>query len=161
MPFLIDGYNLLRAVEKIPQETEAITDVQLCRIICAYLRQVDESGQIVFDGVGPPDKTPFENFAKLEVIFSGRSQDADGVIECKILASTAPKRLTVVSSDRQLRAAARKRKAVSLKVEQFWRQVLQALSRQKKDSVEPRGKREGISDAETEQWLKTFGLKDQ
>lgn len=159
MPFVIDGYNLLRAVEKIQSGDESITDVGLCRMVAAYLQRIRQPGQIVFDGIGPPEKSGFENIANLEVIFSGRTTDADTVIKDKIAANTAPKRLVVVSSDRILRTAANRRKATSLKAEQFWNNVITCLSRQKKLHPEPRSKREGITNGETEQWLKTFGLE--
>ena len=160
MPFLIDGYNLLRAVEKIQGGPESITDIQLCRIISAYLQRIDQPGQIVFDGIGPREKQAFENLESLEVIFSGRSKDADTVIEDKITTNTAPKRLTVVSDDRRLRTAAKRRKAISVKVRQFWQNVLACLNQQRKTPAEPGEKLEGISQSETEQWLKTFGLDE-
>ena len=161
MPLIIDGYNLLRTVEKIEAGPESISDVGLCKIISAYLQRIDDSGQIVFDGIGPPEKSGFENLRNLEVIFSGRVKDADSVIEDKITASTAPRRLIVVSSDRRLRTAAKKRKAMSLKVEQFWKNINTLLNQPGSRSAEPREKREGLSRSETERWLKTFGLEDE
>ncbi len=156
---IIDGHNLLWSIQKYSEDFELVTSVQLCRMIDAYLRQIDEAGCVVFDGIGPPDKEIFENMVRLEVIFSGRSTDADGVIEDKITASTAPRRLRVVSNDRRLRAAARRRKATSLKTEAFWESVLSEASKKRRPR-EPRVKREGISESETEQWLKSFGLDE-
>jgi predicted RNA-binding protein with PIN domain len=156
---IIDGHNLLWSIQKSSEDFESITYVQLCRMIGAYLRQIDEFGCVVFDGIGPPDKEIFDDMGKLEVLFSGRSEDADQVIEDKITANTAPRRLVVVSSDRRLRAAARRRKATSLKTEVFWDRVLLEAGRKRRPR-EPRAKREGISESETEQWLKRFGLDE-
>jgi len=159
MPIIIDGYNLLHAVQKTESFSPDLTDVWLCRMITAYLRQIDETGCVVFDGIGPPDKEIFEDMGNLEIIFSGRSKDADRIIEDKITANTAPRRLLVVSSDRRLRAAARKRKATSIKAEEFWEKVLKEADRKPRPR-EPKEKREGITEGETEQWLKSFGLDE-
>ena len=120
---------------------------------------VSEKGEIIFDGIGPPDKTGFDNISNLEVFFAGRGTDADTVIECKIKANTAPKRLTVVSSDNKLRRAAHARKAAAVKSEVFWSNVHKQLSRGRKNTSEPAAKRQGLTEGETKQWLKFFGLE--
>jgi predicted RNA-binding protein with PIN domain len=160
MPIIIDGYNLLWAITKTGKGSEAITDIGLCRVLGAYLKAVKEKGQIVFDGIGPPDKSGFDNIRNLEVVFTGRAVDADTVIEDKIRTNTAPKRLTVVSSDQRLRKAGRTRKAVSIKSEMFWAEVRQQLSRKSK-AEEPVEKRMGLTEGETKQWLDYFGLDEQ
>jgi predicted RNA-binding protein with PIN domain len=130
----------------------------LTDIIGRYLKLIGEKGEVVFDGTGPRDKGGFDNISNLEVFFAGLRSDADTVIEDKIKASTAPKRLTIVSSDRRLRDAARKRKATAVKSQVFWDNVHKQLSRKNKVK-EPPAKREGISESETDQWLKFFDLE--
>ena len=97
---IIDGHNLLWSIQKVREQFDSVSDVGLCRIVGSYLKAIDEKGEIVFDGTGPPDKTGFDNISNLEVFFAGLASDADSVIEDKIKANTAPKRLTIVSSDR-------------------------------------------------------------
>ncbi len=159
MPFIIDGHNLLWSIRKA-SEDEQVSDVRLCRIIGDYLKVIGDKGQIVFDGIGPPDKSGFENIDSLEVVFSGRASDCDTVIEHKIRASTAPRRLVIVSSDRRLRAAARARRAAAVKAEDFWSDMRKQLSRGRKNRNEPPAKRHGITEGETEQWLRFFGLDE-
>jgi len=158
MPVIIDGHNLLWSIQKTSKDFESISDVQLCRIVGRYLKLAGKKGEIVFDGTGPPDKSGFDNISNLEVFFAGIGMDADTVIEDRIKVSTAPRRLTVVSSDRRLRDAARARKAISVKAEAFWGDVGKQLSR-KRTAKEPTAKHTGLSDGETEQWLKFFGLE--
>ncbi|MCK4752268.1 MAG: NYN domain-containing protein [Planctomycetes bacterium] len=158
MPVIVDGYNLLRAIQKAHEQFESVSDVQLCRILGRYLKSVGEKGEIIFDGIGPPDKTGFDNISNLEVFFVGFNTDADSVIEDKIKANTAPKRLAVVSSDRRIRSAAQKRKATSLKSDVFWDRLQKQLSR-KRTIKEPKAKRAGLTESETEQWLKIFGIE--
>ncbi len=154
---IIDGYNLLHSVRK-SEYFESISDVQLCRITGKFLKITGEKGEIVFDGTGPKDKSGFDNISNLEVLFAGRDSDADTVIEDKIRANTAPKRLTIVSSDRRLRKAAQVRKATSVKSDAFWAGLEKQLSR-KRPAREPAEKRRGLTESETKQWLEFFGLE--
>lgn len=156
MPVVVDGHNLLWAVQDLSDEV--ISDVQLCRIVGRYLKLTGQKGQIIFDGIGPPDKSGFENISDVEVFFAGQNTDTDTVIEKKITASTAPKRLIIVSTDRRLRRAARARKATAIKSEDFWVDV-QKRMRAKSRSREPAEKRLGLTDSETEQWLEFFDLE--
>lgn len=155
MGVIIDGHNLLRSIQKTSEEQESITAVGLCRFISRYLQLTGEKGEIIFDGTGPPDKTGFDNIRNLEVFFAGMNSDADTVIEDKIKASTAPKGLTIVSSDRRLRDAAKARRATVVKSQVFWEGVQKELGR-KRRVQEPQAKRDGLSESETEQWLKFF-----
>ncbi len=156
--FIIDGHNLLHSIHKEGTDSGSISDVGLCRIVGRYLKQIGQSGAIIFDGTGPRDKSGFDDISNLEVFFAGLGTDADTVIEDKITASTAPKRLIIVSSDRRLRKAARTRKAISVKSEVFWNSIQKQLSR-KKTIKEPTAKRQGLTDGETKQWLEFFGLE--
>ncbi len=158
MPVIIDGYNLLRAIEKLGL-TE-ITDVKMCHVISQYLKSNEEWGVVVFDGIGPRDKSAF-HFSHVDVIFSGANVEADAIIEKEIAESSAPKKLLVVSSDRRIRFAAKKRHAPDIKSDAFWHQIIQfmAIRTRERGRTEPREKFEGISEAETEQWLKIFGFK--
>ncbi len=158
MPFIIDGHNLLWTVAKGGEEFEPVSDVRLCHIISRYLKQIAEKGEMVFDGTGPHDKGGFENISNLEVTFAGASSDCDTVIEHKIDLSTAPRHLTIVSSDRRLRRAARARRATAVKSEEFWAEVQKELA-QRRAVSEPPGKRQGITEGETEKWMEMFGLE--
>jgi len=180
--FIIDGYNLLHSIQRVSpvrsrpgkqrngvskyQRTsngasdgsELISDVRLCRIISEYLKLTGEKGEIIFDGTGPRDKSGFDNISGLEVFFAGQGSDADTVIEDKIRANTAPRRLTIVSSDRRLQGAARARKATVVKSQVFWENLCRQLSR-KRTPKEPPEKHFGLTEGETEQWLKFFELE--
>ena len=156
--FIIDGHNLLHSIVKISDDESSINDHQLCLIISRYLKTIREKGEIIFDGTGPRDKTPFDNITNLEVLFAGLGTDADTLIENKIKANTAPKRLSIVSTDRRLRDAARTRKATAIKSEVFWDNLQKQLS-QKKPVKEPEAKRSGLTESETRQWLDIFGIE--
>ncbi len=155
---IIDGNNLLWALHEGFGEREITNEVELCRALSQYFARLAETGQVVFDGAGPSDKSQFDTMDYLEVYFAGFHRDADSVMEGKILADTSPRRLTVVSSDRQIRKAAGERKAKALKSEDFWEQVQKELSRKAPKRREPEEKREGLTEGETDKWLEAFGL---
>jgi len=154
--FIIDGNNLLHTIHKV-EEISSFSDIELCRNLSAFLKRTGQSGEIIFDGAGPRDTSPYDNIENLEVSFAGIGQDADSVIEEKIAVSTSPKRLNIISSDRRLRKAARTRKAASVKSEDFWINVTKQLNK-KRPVKEPKEKRSGLSESETEQWLDIFGI---
>ncbi|NIP27305.1 MAG: NYN domain-containing protein [Phycisphaerae bacterium] len=155
---IIDGHNLLHSIVKLHEDPEPISDVQLCWILSRYMKAIGENGEIVFDGTGPRDKSQFDNIANLEVFFAGLGKDADSIIENKIRANTAPKRLSVVSSDRRLRKTAQARRATAVKSEIFWVNLQKQLKK-KKPVKEPKAKRVGLSESETKQWLEIFGIE--
>ena len=155
---IIDGHNLLWAVQGMAEGPEAISDVGLCRVVGRYLKQIRQTGELIFDGTGPRDKSDFDNIDGVEILFAGLRSDADTVIEGRITANTAPRGLTVVSSDNRLRKAARVRKANSVKSEDFWSKLVRERGK-KNVADEPTGKRHGLSDGETDQWLDFFGIE--
>jgi len=157
MPIIIDGYNLLYSIRK-SEYFESMSDVQLCRIISRYLKLIGEKGEIIFDGSGPRDKSEFDNISNLDVFFAGQDSDADTVIEEELQIDSAPKRFTIVSSDRRIRKAAQTKKATSVKSEEFWTNVEKELSR-KRPAKEPAAKRQGLSESETRLWMKLFGIE--
>jgi len=150
---------LLWAVLGLGVGPDEITDVGLCRTVGRYLKRMGQAGEIIFDGTGPPDKSDFDNIDGVEVLFAGLGTDTDTVIEGKITANTAPRRLTVVSSDNRLRKAARARKANAVKSEVFWSELQRELGRKRASGQrEPMGKQHGLSEGETDQWLEFFEL---
>jgi len=160
MNYLIDGYNLLRLIENSSTE-QPLTDLQMCHILGRFFKSITQDCCIVFDGKGPPDKSGFYSIGYLEVIFSGVGIEADDVIENKISTSSAPRQLIVISDDRRLRLAARRRKAVSMRCQPFWRAVLRQLKHGNTTvkPAEPDEKHFGITEGETDQWLNFFNLK--
>jgi predicted RNA-binding protein with PIN domain len=156
MPLVIDGYNLLRAIQDHFERSD-IGDAELCMVLREYLRRTRQRAAIVFDGIGPRNKERLQGSGGLQIIFSGQGIEADDVIERMILENSAPKRLIVVSTDRRIATAAKHRKCQTARVLDFWQQLCGTM--EKPQAVrEPGEKRSGISPAETELWLREFGL---
>ena len=159
MMHIIDGTNLLWAIRDLDEQPHITTEVQLCQVMDGYFAETHRWGQVVFDGAGPTDKSVFAGIRHLDIIHAGFDHDADSVIEGKILADSAPKRLTIVSTDHRIRDAAANRKAGVLRCEEFWEQVQEHLRRNKPKKKEPPQKRRGLTEGETDQWMDLFGLQ--
>lgn len=161
MPVIIDGYNLLWAIQYTAEDSGTLTDLQMCCTLGRYFTAKGERGEVVFDGTGPPDKEQFFNIDALDVSFVGFRTDADTVIENKIAASTAPKRLRIVSNDRRIKDSARRRKAQTIGSEEFWKEVKRVLSKKSKSEADqPYFKKHGISESETDMWMEYFGFEE-
>lgn len=156
---IIDGTNLLWATRDLEEGPQVASEEQLCRVLDGYFAETHQQCQIVFDGTGPKDRNAFADIRHIDIIHAGFDQEADSVIEGKVLADSAPKRLTIVSSDHQVRDAATARKAGVLRCEEFWEQVQTHLRRHNPKKKEPPQKRRGLSDGETDQWMDLFGLE--
>ena len=147
---------MLRLIQK-DEQFYALQETALCRIISEYLKRIRNHGQVIFDGIGPPDKTELGGIDNLEVFFSGENVEADEIIEEKILDYRAPKNLIIVSSDRQIRAAAKRRKCTSVPSDVFWFSLIEQLDK-KKPIPMPKEKRHGLTEKETDEWMDMFDL---
>jgi hypothetical protein len=157
MPYLIDGHNLLRAIQSDDERFAPVTDTELCCTLDRYLAARGDGGVLVFDGTGPLHQGIFKSLRFLRVVFAGTDQEADDVIEMKLRSLPNPKRWTVVSNDRRVRRAAQRARAECIHVDRLWEAVV-AFQRSKPRKPQPTSKRTGLNDRETDQWMKTFGL---
>jgi predicted RNA-binding protein with PIN domain len=156
MPILIDGYNLLRAAQSWLEQTEW-AEAELCMLLRDYLRRSRQQGTIIFDGIGPRKKERLQGEGSLQIVFSGQGIEADAVIEQLILENTAAKRLIVVSSDRRISSAAKRRKCQTIKAADFWALICE-MTEKPLPVREPKEKQRGIGESETQRWLNVFGL---
>lgn len=165
MALLIDGYNLLYA-SGIFGNSDRRGPGGLERARSAMLNLLAESlpadelrrTAVVFDASEAPYglARTFEHKG-LTVHFASRDSDADSMIEELILRDSAPRRLTVVSSDHRLQKAAHRRKATAIDSDRWLAQMLRdRQSRQQagpSDSMKPEGP---LSAGEVEFWLQQF-----
>ncbi len=130
MPLIIDGYNLLNASgvfgrgrgrSALEQSRRALLD-----FLAEHLDPDEVSGtRVAFDAKGAPPGLPRESLYRgLTVQYAARHEEADDLIEELIRAESAPRRLTVVSSDHRLQRAARRRKATAIDSDVWFDQVV-------------------------------------
>ncbi|MCK4871211.1 MAG: NYN domain-containing protein [Phycisphaerales bacterium] len=119
MPVLVDTYNVLHAAVGTAAELADLDVAELARLIGAG-RFARDGVTLVCDGI---TATGRERISGVDIVYAGAGRDADSVLESLIAESTAPKRLLIVSSDRRIRRAARKRRAKSMPSDVFLRRL--------------------------------------
>lgn len=167
MSLLIDGYNLLNVVGvfgsgKGPGGLQRAREAMLN--LLAESIPVDELPRtiVVFDASESPWGTPRSVDHKgISVRFAARDADADTVIEELIKADSAPRRLTVVSSDHRLQRAAHRRKATAVDSDVWFAQLMRDRRERHENRPTLNLKPEGpFSAGEVEFWLKQFGADE-
>jgi predicted RNA-binding protein with PIN domain len=130
----------------------------LCRVLGMWAKRQAARVHVVFDGPAPPPGLA-EQIAgtDLTVSYSGL-QSADDVIRTRIAEDTAPRRLAVVSSDREIIRAARRRRARAIESEEFWEKIRAGPARRDDGPGEPEAKQSGLDAPQTSDWLREFGF---
>jgi predicted RNA-binding protein with PIN domain len=159
MPVLIDGNNLLHAaIEVEPEHPPGRT--QLCDLMTRWARRTENTVHVVFDGPWPdPPRARQISGDEIDVTFS-EDASADAVMIHILETDSAARRLLVVSSDREIVRAAKRRRATTIGSPDFWQQVRRDLARPEPEPSEPPAKQSGLAPGESDQWLDEMGLAD-
>lgn len=166
MPLLIDGYNLLHASGILGR---GIGPGGLERSRTALLNFLAESldarqlagTTVVFDArTAPPGLPRQSEYHGMTVRFAERGSDADQEIEQLIAADSAPRRLTVVSSDHRLHRAARRRRAKAIDSDRWYAEILRRRIDRARTRSPTRKPAEPPTEGEVRFWLKQFGLDE-
>jgi predicted RNA-binding protein with PIN domain len=165
MALLIDGYNFYFASEvfaksgppTLERNRAAVLDF-LANVLTA---EEAKATTIVFDAAGAPPGLPRTlEHRGIKVRFAPKGQDADSVLEQLIQLDSAPRRLTVVSSDHRVQRAAKRRKATAIDSDVFRRRLV--MRQREGVSQSDQGKPYDAADAsETRRWLMEFGIDDE
>lgn len=112
---------------------------------------------VVFDATRASSRAPGDYVHHgIEVRFTKRREEADDLIAWLIKQCTTPKQLTVISSDHRLVEATNRKRATSVRADDF----LDWLERQKPGGTTSPSTRQ-VSAAERADWLKTFADVDE
>ncbi|MFN6189415.1 MAG: NYN domain-containing protein [Planctomycetia bacterium] len=159
MTVIIDGYNLLHASgvfgkERGPRGFEqsrlALLDMLADRLGAEAAKTI-----VVFDAARAPDGLPGRTTHRgIRVWFAREYPDADSLIEELVDDDHAPSSLVVVSSDRRLQVAARRKRAEAKSCEE-WLAELRANNRSRADQ-DAKPAEPGPHDVEA--WKRYFGL---
>ncbi|MSQ90461.1 MAG: hypothetical protein EXS01_03590 [Phycisphaerales bacterium] len=165
MPLVIDVNNLLHVTGVLPAEIAGPDESELAHLIAQSRFQGDA---VCFVCDGAPRGRPTSDIGSIVFHYSGTQTSADAVIAKMVDDCTAPRRLTVVSSDRAILKQAKRRRCPTLTSDEF----LEILSRDYAKQV--RGTRKGaarsagldrtnldpLTQLQIEAWKKYFGLDD-
>jgi predicted RNA-binding protein with PIN domain len=167
MALLIDGYNLLHASGILGR---GIGPGGLQRSRLALLNFLAESlpsrslpgTTVVFDAAAAPPGLPDTlHHRGITVRFARHHESADALIEELVRMDSAPRRLTVVSSDHRLHRAARRRKAKAVDSDQWYAQLARQRSHAARSPARDLRKPETPqAEDEVEYWLSHFSDTD-
>ena len=122
---VIDGYNLMHVAGYVLCRVgPGVFEQQRDRFLHWLLQQLPAAIRpftiVVFDGRETTNReVTITSFRGVQLRFSPEGVEADDLIESLIEAHSAPKNLTVISSDHRLHRAAQRRKALCIDSEQF------------------------------------------
>jgi len=160
MTLIIDGYNFLHAsgvfgAERGPRGFES-SRLALLDMLCDLLGDRVTDTLVVFDAARAPDGLPGRLVHRgIRVWFAREYPDADTLIEELVEDDPAPASLVVVSSDRRLQVAARRRRAKAVSCEEWLADARAARRRAHRAADEKPGT---PTPADVEYWKKYFDM---
>ncbi len=154
---VIDGHNLIGQMVEISL-SDPHDEEKLINRLEEYHRERDTPIIVIFDpGQAPPPAKRLRGKG-IKVFFAPPGSKADTLIINLLKKSPYPKGLTIVSSDREVRRAARARRAKMMTAQRFARM----LSHPKRlPLTEPTIKEKGLSSSEVREWMAIFEKRDQ
>lgn len=154
MPLFIDCYNLLHA--SMPPSLAGLDEDGLCRLL-AQSPWAGDRIVVVCDGQIKPGLAAKSPVPQVELIYSGSQKSADDVIIELTAAYSAPRRLYVVTNDREIRKAVKRRRAQTLSTGAFIRAL--SASRPAGSAPSPVARHSpSLPPGEVDHWLKEFGI---
>jgi predicted RNA-binding protein with PIN domain len=166
MRTLIDGYNLMYAVgllgKRFGPEGFRKTRHRFLNDLSSLLGPVAaHQTTVVFDAAHRAEELPGQTTHQgLSVLYAVGDESADERIEALIAHHSAPKNLTVVSSDHRIQRAATRRKAQAVSSEAFWSRLNErrpAAAAMAPLTPEEQARLHGLSSVESAAWLDVFG----
>lgn len=176
---LIDTSNVLHAIGVLPEHLKGVDVPALARLISTS-RYGKRRAVLVSDGVGPrasasggdggggaealkPVNTApsGKEIAGLDVVYAGADREADDVIELLIARDSAPRRLLVVSTDRRLVQAARRRRAQSITSQVFLRHLASDADKPKAKPLPGFAAQVPLNEYAVGYWMALFGYGDE
>ncbi|HWA99080.1 MAG TPA: NYN domain-containing protein [Pirellulales bacterium] len=165
MSLLIDGYNLIYAAGIVgrglgPHGLERSRMALLNFVAEAVDKSQLPATTVVFDAAGAPPGLPASlEHRGMAVRFSKGYPSADDLLEELIRDDSAPRRLTVVSSDHRVQRAARRRRAHAIDSDVWFHEAIER--RKTRPAAPPPSAKPTIAgEDEVDYWLRQFGQID-
>jgi len=159
MPLLIDCYNLLHA--DMPPQLAGLDERGLN--VALHGSGLARAGvTVVCDGSPKPHSPTPDETGEVRFIYSGPGRSADSVIIERIRQSTAPRRLTVVTDDREIIVAARRRRTRVMGVTAFVKKLDARL--RSRPSSPARGSdkpQHPLTKDQVATWMRQFGYENE
>ena len=156
MPLLIDGHNLIGKLPDIRLD-DPDDEAKLVVRLRTYCARTGKRVTVVFDHGLPGGRSWELSGGGVQVIFAPAGRTADGILSERIRRARDPRGLTVVTSDRQIIAAAQSRGARVMQSEEFASHLSTPRTVEEVEAEQDAH----LSAEEVEEWLKVFGGGDE
>ena len=152
MPYLIDGHNLIPRLGFRLDSLE--DDMDLVAVLQEFTRRKRHTVEVYFDGA-PPGHAGTRKLGSIKAHFIRIGQTADSAIRARLQKmGPAAKNWTVVSSDREVQAAARAARAESIPSERFAK-----ILRQARQTEPIKEELTTLSEEEVKEWMGLFSKR--
>ena len=156
MRYIIDGHNLIPHVRGLSL-SDPEDETKLLEALNRFQR-VKRANITVFFDRAPLGQSGTRRYGSIKAVFVPLGKTADtAIMEALAKNKTASKSITLVSSDRQVQAAGRERRAKVLSSAEF----AQALEIALMETPSPENQDPAMSTAEIEEWLNLFSKPNQ
>lgn len=159
MTLILDTYNVLHTTGVLPPHMAGLDIASLIALI-GHSRYASDMAHLICDGTPKHDITPYDD-TRFRLRYAGPGADADTLIIEMIAAAADPRRLTVISSDREIRAAARRRRCRTLTSEAFLQHLAHDADRNGPGkSAAPQKPPSPLTGDQVDRWISIFGLTE-
>ncbi len=158
MPYLIDGHNLIAALPDLSLD-DPDDEVKLVLKLRAWCAQTGRKAIVYFDGGQPGGIAHHLSTSRLQVIFAAAQRSsADALIKAHLQRLKDARNWTVVTSDRDILAAAYRRGAHGRKSQDFAAELTQSVPAAAPDEdLKPTG----VMGEELQAWLEIFSSSEE
>lgn len=155
MPLIVDCYNLLHA--DMPPLLAGLDEARLCRLLDVS-RYRGGAMTVVCDGGPKPGLAQRSPVESVELRYAGAGRSADAEIMAMIAADSAPRRLVVVSDDREIQQAARRRRAKVMPCPAMVAELARAAERLERAGHQRMHDQPNLPGGDVRAWAKLFGV---
>ena len=117
MPYIIDGHNLIGALPDLALD-DPDDEARLVQRLRSFVARTGRNCTVIFDHGLPGGRSALSNRA-VQVVFASMRSSADRVLRERMKKLPEPRSWTVVTSDAEVLAFARRRQMQTLRSPQF------------------------------------------
>lgn len=166
MHYLIDGHNVIAKMPNISLADPGDEVKLVLRLKSWAAAGRNRRVTVIFDGGLPGGRAPRLSSSTVTVLFAPPGKTADSLLIRHIRRVKNPPEYTLVSSDRQVIAAAEAKRMRYWRAEEFAEWLAAQSDRhrpQKPATTSPTSEREEphLSESEIEEWLELFGDENE
>lgn len=159
MSLIIDGYNLIHATGMLSRGVGPGSLERARNSLLGFLtRSLDPAElartKVVFDAKNAPsDLEDTVRIQGMQIYYAKGYDDADELIEELIHADSAPRKLTVVSSDHGVQKVAKRRRATAIDSDKWFQDIRETSHQHPQPDAEPN---QDHSPEAVQRWIEVF-----